>query len=183
VIDTNVLYAADDLNDSLCQKASLEQIESVKMGKERIALDKQGYILEEYTRFAKTLDNTSVRKQFVNWLRAYSHTKCLQVDPQPTDNSGVNFSWFPSDPALADFDQDDRKFVATSLAAQKETGQSVPIVNALDSDWCDYLAALQQNDVVCGFCARIECPKANVAELLTAGKSPSLCNLSHGCRL
>ena len=41
VIDTNVLYAADDLNDSLCQKASLEQIESVKMGKERIALDKQ----------------------------------------------------------------------------------------------------------------------------------------------
>jgi hypothetical protein len=96
VIDTNVLYAADDLNDSLCQKASLEQIESVKMGKERIALDKQGYILEEYTRFAKTLDNTSVRKQFVNWLRAYSHTKCLQVDPQPTDNSGVNFSWFPA---------------------------------------------------------------------------------------
>jgi hypothetical protein len=50
VIDTNVLYAADDLNDSLCQKAPLEQIESVKMGKERIALDKQGYILEEYTR-------------------------------------------------------------------------------------------------------------------------------------
>lgn len=151
VIDTNVLYAADNLNDSLCQKASLEQIESVKMGKERIALDKQGYILEEYTRFAKTLDNTSVRKQFVNWLRAYSHTKCLQVDPQPTDNSGVNFSWFPSDPALADFDQDDRKFVATSLAAQKETGQPVPIVNALDSDWCDYLAALQQNGVVVRF--------------------------------
>lgn len=74
VIDTNVLYAADALDDPDCQTEALGQAISARAGKERIALDEQGYILEEYARDTKTLDNTSVRKQFVNWLRAYQYT-------------------------------------------------------------------------------------------------------------
>ena len=183
VIDTNVLYAADALDDPDCQTEALGQVISARTGKERIALDEQGYILEEYARDTRTLDNTSVRKQFVNWLRAYQYTQCVLVDPQPIDDSGANFGLFPSDPALADFHIDDRKFVAVALAAQKETGQPVPIVNAVDSDWCNYRAALQQNGVWCGFCARPECHKPSVAKSLAAGKSPSQCNLSHRCRL
>lgn len=151
VVDTNVLYAADALDDHDCQTKALGQVISARAGKERIALDEQGYILEEYARDTRTLDNTSVRKQFVNWLRAYQYTKCMLVDPQPIDDSGADFGLFPSDPALANFHIDDRKFVAVALAAQKETGQPVPIVNAVDSDWCNYRAALQQNGVVVRF--------------------------------
>ncbi|MCL6533645.1 MAG: hypothetical protein K6U12_10270 [Armatimonadetes bacterium] len=88
-----------------------------------------------------------MRKQFVNWLRGYLYTRCLIVDPQPTDESRVNFRLFPAALEHANFHQDDRKFVAVAIAAQQATGQTVPILNAIDSDWCHHYALLLQNGI------------------------------------
>lgn len=151
VIDTNVLYAADDSSDPSCQATCLGKIQDVQVCRLQIALDEYDYILNEYARNTKTLDNTSVRKQFVNWLRAHRHTKCLLVGPQSADDTGVNFALFPPALAQANFHLDDRKFVAVALAAQQQIGQPVPILNAIDSDWCHHHASLVQNGIVVEF--------------------------------
>jgi hypothetical protein len=151
VLDTNVLYEADNLSDRICQKACFLQVEAIQKRRKQLAVDTYGYIMEEYARNTKNLDNTSVRKQFVNWLRSYLYTQCLRVDPQPIDNSGTNFKLFPSDSALEGFHLDDKKFVAVAIAAQQTLKQTVPILNAVDTDWCDYRAALLQHGVVVRF--------------------------------
>jgi len=46
-------------------------------------------------------------------------------------------------PALAGFDRSDRKFVAMALAS----GSTPDVLNAVDSDWADYFAALARNGV------------------------------------
>ena len=53
------------------------------------------------------------------------------------------FVEFPEDQRLADFDRDDRKFVAVALAS----GASPPIVNATDTDWWEHRDALSEHSV------------------------------------
>jgi hypothetical protein len=147
VLDTNVLYAADDRKDAECQRACIQQIKAITEGHQRLAVDTTRFILKEYCKDYESLSDQSYRRQFSIWIFRHLYTDCLRVNPQPIDDSGTNFKLFPSDPNLAGFHLDDRKFVAVAIAAQQKTGREVPILNAIDSDWCNYLAELQRNGV------------------------------------
>ena len=48
---------------------------------------------------------------------------------------------FPDDPALATFDQSDRKFAALARRV------GVPVVNATDPGWLDHRPALEANEI------------------------------------
>ncbi|MBC6473672.1 MAG: hypothetical protein GDA48_13345 [Hormoscilla sp. GM102CHS1] len=60
-----------------------------------------------------------------------------------TEISENNFQEFPQDPALADFDLSDRKFVALALAYPEKP----PILNAVDSDWRNFHDRLSTHGV------------------------------------
>lgn len=64
----------------------------------------------------------------------------LQTDWQ---NNDWDFEEFPGDEELADFDRQDRKFVAVALTSVNDP----TILNAVDSDWWDHLEALNNNGV------------------------------------
>lgn len=147
VLDTNILYAADEPNDEKCQRTCIQRIKAIVDGHQRLAIDKTRFILKEYRKNFESLPDRSYRRQFLIWIYRYLHTHCLLVDPEPIDDSGANFRLFPSDPDLAEFHLDDRKFVVVAIAAQQVTGQVVPILNATDTDWCEYHAELQRNNV------------------------------------
>ena len=74
------------------------------------------------------------RIQSVTWCR---------VEITPVDGLVNEFEEFPDDPALADFDPDDRKFIAVACAHE----DNPPILQAVDSKWRDFLDVLRENDV------------------------------------
>jgi hypothetical protein len=150
IIDTNVIFVAEGKHNVSfeCFKNCIEIIKGIKNGQFRISLDNRGFILREY--IINFQNTQGIGMELVIWLfrHQHQHSYCLLVDPQPQDGTGENFALFPQDPLLASFDRADRKFVATAIAAQHALeGQPVPIVNATDSDWCNYLEVLQQNGV------------------------------------
>ncbi len=156
VVDTNVIVVADGgapQASEACRDECLKLIREIQGGSLQLVVDDTEFIIREYARNVK---QSGVGEKFVIWLRNNQHQHCLLVDAQATDATGENFALFPSDPALAGFDRADRKFVATALSAQSILqGQSIPVVNATDPDWCDYKKSLQNNGVE----VRFLCPE------------------------
>ena len=65
----------------------------------------------------------------------------------PIDNLENEFQQFPNDPALNDFDPDDRKFIAVARAHP----ENPPILQAVDSKWWGFKDALHRNGVTVEF--------------------------------
>ncbi len=76
----------------------------------------------------------------MNWTNP---ERCDLVEITPVDGLEINFEEFPDDPALTDFDDDDRKFIAVAYAHP----DNPPILQAVDGKWRDFLDALHQNGV------------------------------------
>jgi len=149
IIDTNVLVAANgaDTETSLdCQIKCKEFLDG--FGIHICArIDLSGLILEEYRR------NTSPTKQragdiFRKKLNdSLGGDLCEMVDitPIPPDyTDGGDFAEFPDDPALQNFDDDDKKFVAVALAQHPPP----PICHATDEDWWKHEQTLRQYGVI-----------------------------------
>ncbi len=65
----------------------------------------------------------------------------------PVNGSENEFEEFPDDPALDDFDPDDRKFIAVTIAHPEKP----PILQAVDSQWWDFRDAFRRNGVTVEF--------------------------------
>ena len=65
------------------------------------------------------------------------------VSITPLANLDNEFGEFPKDPELANFDPDDRKFVAVAIAHCEKP----PILQAVDSQWLDFRDVLLQHGV------------------------------------
>ncbi len=157
VVDTNVAKTANGEADHVgpdCVAASMEALRGVKS--ERILLlDDQGLIVREYVGSGLSYaGGPGFGSAFFKWVfdNQANTTHCRKVSITPTPDNGDNFAEFPSDPELAGFDRDDRKFVAVALAS----GENPPILNATDTDWWDFREALQRNGVTVTFL----CPEA-----------------------
>ena len=88
----------------------------------------------------------------------------VSVDIQPKDAERGQFGVLPRR-TLKGFDCNDRKFVATAVAAQKLLKATVPIVNAVDSDYVEHLDALRALGVRVEFlCPEMQPPNAESAE-------------------
>jgi len=148
VIDTNVLQVANQNSPQAgpkCVRQCIDRLLEVR-DRERIALDKSMFILEEYRKQGFSFSGQpGVGDEFFRWLfdNQANNDVCELVDVKPTNKSGNNFAEFPDVPELEDFDRSDRKFVAVAI----NSGVRPPILNAVDSDWWDFRDSLCQHGV------------------------------------
>ncbi len=159
VIDTNVLLVANSAHPDVtpeCEIACIQSLEHVRT--HGIAVIDEGFeILREYER--KTAPNTGnqVGDGFVKWIYQNAATPSL-VERVPIEvHTERGFAEFPDDDELTEFDREDRKFVAVSLAHRKRP----PILQATDSKWTEWASQL----LVHGVKVKFLCP-ADVAKFI-----------------
>ncbi|MFD3166806.1 hypothetical protein [Herpetosiphon sp. NSE202] len=97
-----------------------------------IVIDSAWQILNEYKHKLNPTGQPGVGDAFLRWVITNQRNPkhCRQIAITPLGDK--QFAEFPhADPALANFDPSDRKFVAVAITDP----QHPPIYNAVDSDW------------------------------------------------
>lgn len=152
VVDTNVIVVANgrdvDQVTPQCVLKCVERLTEISRA-ERIALDTNGEILDEYFSKANRSGQPGVGDAFARWVfnNQWNETHC---DLVPITRSDGSYLEFPTDPQLGGFHRKDRKFVAVSVVHPERP----PILYAADSDWDEFLRPLAENGVaVHGLCA------------------------------
>jgi hypothetical protein len=138
IVDTNVAKTAngDATASARCQSLSLDRLgEIMKDG--QIVLDSAGCILDEYLgqgRYRRHPPGPGLA--FFIWANdnQANPSRCRVVPITPLEDDRRQFEEFPDDPKLVKFDPSDRKFVAVAIAC----GDGTPVLNAVDTDWCDF---------------------------------------------
>lgn len=149
VVDTNVLCVAEDKSDDWPTECGLECTRFLAELRKGgcLVLDDAQRILREYgtALAAVSRGQPSVGQLFLRWVYQHSanEERCEIVPLTPLSGDPGDFGEFPEDPALADFDPDDRKFVAVALASERNPD----VVEATDSDWWASREALENNGV------------------------------------
>ena len=144
-MDTNVGVVANGRAEQAgpgCVGACITALEAIRKDR-RVVLDDQGDILDEYRRHMHPSGQPGPGDAFFKWLwsNQADRRRCVTVAVVP--DPGRGYREFPDSPVLANFDQDDRKFVAAARAA----GTDPPILNASDTDWWHYRQALEDHGV------------------------------------
>ena len=153
IVDTNVplvanrfSYASED-----CVEICVDRLKQITDGETKLAvdyraLDGQQHIIDEYRNKLDASRQPGVGDAFLKWVEINwtNPDRCDLVEITLIIVGGkINFTEFSNDPALANFDDDDRKFVAVACA---HPGQP-PILQAVDSKWRNFLGVLTQNGV------------------------------------
>ncbi|MGQ0665218.1 MAG: hypothetical protein ACT4P2_16880 [Pseudomonadota bacterium] len=154
VVDTNVPVAANGREthtDIRCRLRCIERLREI-MERGRIVIDDDGRILSEYRPYFDPSGPPGTGDAFFKylWDNQANPAKCVQVRITELPHNDHDFAEFPRDPDLAEFDFNDRKFVAVALAS----GLRPAIQNATDTDWWFAREALFRNGVRLNFCAK-----------------------------
>jgi hypothetical protein len=155
VVDTNVLVVANLKNDQVgpdCVLACVDALETAKK-KRVVCIDSGSRFFNEYFRHANRSGEPGLGDAFVKWLwerQAHPlHCERVEITPKPEDPDA--FVEFPDDPELSGFHCDDRKFVAVALGSRYQPA----ILNATDTDWWHFKAALEKHKIS----VRFLCPE------------------------
>lgn len=149
VIDTNVLMVANEdfppeQAGPDCVLECIKRLQSIQSGSsgERIVLDTDNRLQDEYAETLKSSRQPSTGHAFLQWLfqAGWNPAHCERVSITCTDEANQIFTEFPTNKDLADFDVSDRKFVATANAhPDKPT-----ILQAVDAKWRGWEPALNE---------------------------------------
>ena len=147
IVDTNVAWVARGHSEQAsedCVATCVERLEQINNDEMKLALDRERRIIDEYQALEQT-GRFNIGYQFYKWVEMNwtNPERCDLVEITPVDGLEINFEEFPDDPALTDFDDDDRKFIAVAYAHP----DNPPILQAVDGKWRDFLDALHQNGV------------------------------------
>ena len=148
VVDTNVAVVANERESPQagpeCVIACIDQLAAIR-DNAMIVLDDAGLILEEYGRRLNRSGQPGAGDMFLKWVWTVQadRWRCERVRITPMAHDPGDFDEFPRDTDLAGFDRSDRKFVAVALASLNDP----TIVNAVDSDWKNFHAALAKYGV------------------------------------
>jgi len=137
IVDTNVVVIANRQNVAVresCADACVVFL-SIAQSQHIILVDLGDEIRAEYARALRTGRPYQLGAQFLIHVLQHQHNTTRVKRVQLAKTAGGDFADFPEAPELAGFDRSDRKFAALS----RKTG--VPVTNAIDSDWADYLVA------------------------------------------
>jgi hypothetical protein len=149
VVDTNVAVVANGKSQQAsasCVATCVERLQQIIVGEVKLVLDDEWKILDEYMRNLRSI-GADVGDRFLGWLLTNKDKMCDFVPITPINGSENDFREFPTDPALANFDPADRKFIAVALSHSDKP----PILQAVDSEWWNYRETLQQNGVTIDF--------------------------------
>lgn len=146
VVDTNVGVVCNGHHpeaDPGCIESCRTALARVIKKHDRLVLDRQQHIVEEYVSQLSPSGQPGLGDEFFIWVlrNQWDPQVCEVVDITP--DAQREFAEFPQDPDLASFDRSDRKFVAAALASQ----QAPDILNAVDSDWWDHRLTLARHGV------------------------------------
>ncbi len=110
-----------------------------------IVLDDRKLIIREYVKHLNKSGQPGLGDAFIRWVLDNQATmsRCEQVHVTPRNGDMEDLLEFPNVHSLADFDRNDRKYVAVALGSQNNP----LIVNAVDSDWWNFRVPFQQNGV------------------------------------
>ena len=149
IVDTNVAVVANGFTQQAsdeCVERCVAELECIVNGCV-VVLDSGGLILEEYQKKLNFSGHPGAGDSFFKWLffNQANPEHCRKVAITPHADHG--FEEFPDDPTLANFDRDDRKFIAVALASKINP----PILNASDTDWWNYLDTLKQHGIEVSF--------------------------------
>lgn len=142
VVDTNVAIVANSRDDTYnveCQIACVEKIRTIcATTRHRVVLDDIGEILDEYRTYLNASGQPGVGDFFYRHLINFrgNHKRVVEASLAKDAATG-QYVDFPSSADLANFDLEDRKFVAVANV----TGAT--IVNAVDSDYSEFKDALK----------------------------------------
>ena len=149
VVDTNVVVVTNGKSEqasATCVLTCIERLQQIIDGDVKLVLDDDRRILNEYIRNLHT-GGVDFGDRFLRWLLTNKDKMCDFVSITPVDGLENEFLEFPIDPALANFDPADRKFIAVALAHT----DSPSILQAVDSVWWSYRDSLKQNGVTVEF--------------------------------
>ncbi len=110
----------------------------------RLALDDRFLIINEYMNKTKPRTGNRAGDAFVKWaLNNHANKRHVNL-VNLIDNPVKGFEAFPDGRALANFDGQDRKFVAVAATHHAKP----PILQAADSKWLDWSEALATHGIV-----------------------------------
>ena len=146
VIDTNVPIVANGKSQQAspdCVLACTDALDRSRNG--MICLDDKYRIVQEYMNNLRMSGQPGAGDAVMKWVfqNQANPGRCETVRITPTNRERENYSEFPDDPDLREFDPSDRKFVAVAVASQHRPR----ILNAVDSDWWHARDALHRNDI------------------------------------
>lgn len=145
VVDTNVILVANgqhqDVSPECVKCCALALDELMRQGK--LVLDDQFRIVGEYLHKTQPKKGSRPGDAFVKWaLRNRDNVARVDV-VSLQEHPERGFETFPDDAELARFDEPDRKFVAVANAHPDKP----PVLQAADSKWLDWSAALKRHGV------------------------------------
>lgn len=149
IVDTNVVVVANGRSEQAsedCVETCGERLEEIMRGEVKLVIDNRWIILREYMQNLRS-NGADVGDRFLGWILANRDERCDLVPITPIDGAENEFEEFPDNPALNDFDPDDRKFIAVAAAHSEKP----PILQAVDSQWWDFRDAFRQNGVTVAF--------------------------------
>lgn len=145
VVDTNVAVTANGKSPQaslLCRRACIERLLQLKQNG-KIVLDNSWLVLREYKNNLSENGQPGVGDAFLLWvLQNWMNPNISEIYKlDRISNDSEDYSAFPKDGDLADFDRSDRKFAALAVVS------GAPVWNAVDPDWWEYREALQRNGI------------------------------------
>ena len=158
VVDTNVAVVANRDSQQAspnCENACINRLERIIRGEDKLVLDDNWKIIGEYMQNLRSTGEPGAGDRFLLWVLRNQYGQCDLVPITPINNSETEFQEFPTDPALNDFDPDDRKFIAVA----RVHSASPPILQAVDSQWWGFRNALRQNGVTVEFICQADIQK------------------------
>ena len=150
IVDTNVAVVANGQSPQAspdCIDTCINRLEGIVRGEEKLVLDNGWIILGEYLRNLRSSGEPGAGDNFLRWILMNKADRCDLVSITPVDGSENAFEESPDDPALNDFDPDDRKFITVACVHPEKP----PILQAVDSQWWDFRDAFRQNGIIVEF--------------------------------
>ena len=150
IVDTNVIVVANDAADDDredCREYCQDRLEQILDQGEKVVIDDERRILEEYERHTNPNTKKGIGDLFVKRLlqNLGNPDICPMVHITPSTGSETDFEEFPADNTLSDFDPDDRKFIAVAVAYENIHHQKAVLLQAVDSQWYGLHQALVNN--------------------------------------
>lgn len=144
IVETNVAVVANRQNDevvSSCEEACIKFLIEIIRNHTVILIDEGDEVRGEYTKAIKDSKPFQLGAQFLIYIYQHQYDGSRVQRESLPKNAAGEFADFPNDPALANFDQSDRKFAALA----RRTG--TPMTNATDSDWAQFKGPLAANGI------------------------------------
>lgn len=151
VVDTNVMMTANGANpgaSAACTLASARALQAV-MARGHVFIDDGGRIVAEYRANLSARGQPGPGDAFLKWLltHEWGGEKVTRVPITPAEDDAEDFVELPRPPRGIAYDRSDRKFLAVAAAHAEHP----PILQAFDSKWWGWRAALAQIGVTVEF--------------------------------